>query len=58
MKYLGCHVCGKQTEVDDDYEEEYCCQGLSEECYCCGAPVNPIFCNTCIDKFNEYYKEE
>ena len=52
MKNVNCPLCGKLAEfkVEDDYEVEYCCSGLSEQCGCGGFPINPVFCNECDEK--------
>ena len=47
MKFERCVTCNQKVEVEDDYEVEYCCSGLSEQCGCMGLPVNPVFCNDC-----------
>ena len=40
-KEHACDVCGITVFVDADYEPVFCCEGLSNECYCMGAPINP-----------------
>ena len=51
MKTVVCHAFGQNpVEVEDSYEEEYCCAGQSNECGCNGYPTNPIFCDACEEK--------
>ncbi|MDD2470165.1 MAG: hypothetical protein PHI22_04485 [Bacilli bacterium] len=50
MKKFECMACGKEIEVDEDYEPEYCCEVLSNACYCMGKPINPVFCDKCEEK--------
>ncbi|HEY8890232.1 MAG TPA: hypothetical protein VIM70_08235 [Clostridium sp.] len=45
MKKWSCSACGREIEVYDDYEEEYCCDGMW--CGCQGREINPVFCNEC-----------
>lgn len=47
-KEHACDVCGITVFVDADYEPVFCCEGLSNECYCMGAPINPVFCDECL----------
>ena len=48
MKKYNCAACGKEIEVYDEYEPEYCCDG--RECGCMGKPMNPMFCDECEEK--------
>ena len=50
MKTIQCVTCHKDIEVDDEYEPEYCCSGLSNQCGCMGLPINPVFCDECAEK--------
>ena len=51
MKDWKCHACGCNTEVSDDYEAEYCCDGgFLSACGCLGKPTNPVFCSECESK--------
>lgn len=50
MKKSTCYSCGKEIEVYDGYEPEYCCSGLKEQCGCMGEPINPLFCDDCEKK--------
>jgi hypothetical protein len=45
MKPWNCITCGKEIEVEDDYEPQYCCSG--RDCTCMGQPINPVFCDEC-----------
>ena len=45
MKPYKCVACGNDTVAPDDYEPEYCCNGVG--CGCYGKPINPIFCDEC-----------
>ena len=47
MKPWLCLICEKPIP---DYEPEYCCTGLSNECYCLGLPTHPPVCSSvCYD---------
>lgn len=48
MKEWKCITCGKDIEVEDDYEYEFCCEG--RDCNCKGLPINPAFCDECENK--------
>ena len=48
LKKWSCSGCGKEIEVNDDYEEENCCDGRM--CGCQGREVNPVFCDKCEEK--------
>lgn len=48
MKKWFCDGCGKEIEVYEEYEREYCCNGVG--CGCMGKHINPIFCDECIKK--------
>ncbi len=49
MKKWHCCGCSVEIEVEDDYEPEYCCSGLSNHCGCMEQPINPEFCKKCED---------
>lgn len=49
MKTIDCAGCHKDIEVDDEYEPEYCCSGLREQCGCMGMSINPVFCDECAE---------
>ena len=57
MKITDCAGCHKDIEVDDEYEPEYCCSGLREQCACMGMPINPVFCDECAEKLFGLRKE-
>lgn len=48
VKDWKCRACGKQVEVEDDYEPQMCCSG--RDCGCMGMEVNPVFCDECEEK--------
>ena len=52
MKEWQCITCDEEklVEVNDDYEEEYCCSGATNQCGCAGMPTNPVFCVECHDQ--------
>lgn len=48
MKKWKCDACGKDIEIYDGYEPEFCCAGRWEDhCICGGRPINPLFCDEC-----------
>lgn len=48
MKLWKCEACGKEIEVPEEYDPEYCCHGRMEDaCGCMGRPINPMFCDDC-----------
>lgn len=47
MKKHNCDSCNKEIEIPDNYEPEYCCEGY--ECGCYGYPINPMFCDECLE---------
>lgn len=53
-----CVLCGVYVDVDINYEEIYCCSGLSNECNCYGYPINPVFCEDCDTKIARGAKNE
>ena len=49
-----CHGCGINTvDVEEDYEEEFCCGGLANQCGCMGYPTNYVLCEKCDKKLTE-----
>ena len=51
---VQCCICGQNVEIEDDnYELEFCCSGLAEQCGCGGFPINPVFCSECEIKANQ-----
>jgi len=53
MKDWKCDGCHCDTSVDDDFEYEFCCSGLREQCGCMGMPINPVFCDDCEKEITE-----
>lgn len=54
-----CHGCGKNlVEVEEGYDPEYCCSGLSNQCGCMGQPTNPVFCNECERQLFEHNQHD
>lgn len=51
MKDWNCDRCGKPLEVETSYETKWCCSGF--ECGCFGLPINPVFCDDCIEELYE-----
>lgn len=51
MKDWKCNGCGTKVMVVDDWEDEFCCRGLIDQCGCGGMPINPVFCDECEKKF-------
>ena len=47
-KNWNCNGCGIPLDVEKSYEPEWCCTGF--ECGCFGLPVNPVFCEDCLDE--------
>lgn len=42
-----CEICNCTIP---DFIPEYCCSGLSNDCYCMGMPIEPAWCTECWDK--------
>ena len=53
MKDWKCDGCHCDISVEDDFEHEFCCSGLREQCGCMGMPTNPVFCEECGKKLIE-----
>lgn len=50
MKKIKCSKCKENlVEVEDNYKEEYCCDG-SNGCACKGQSTNPEFCDECTQE--------
>jgi hypothetical protein len=56
MKDWKCDGCHCDTSVEDDFEYEFCCSGLREQCGCMGMPTNPVFCEECEKKITGQIK--
>jgi hypothetical protein len=49
MKRWLCDGCGDFIKITKEYEPRMCCSGF--ECGCYGMPINPIFCDKCLEKY-------
>ncbi|MBP2653329.1 MAG: hypothetical protein H6Q73_898 [Firmicutes bacterium] len=43
-----CAGCDEEMETEWDYEPKYCCNGYM--CACQAKPINPIFCDKCVEQ--------
>jgi len=55
IKNVKCYGCGADIEIDFNYEPEFCCSG--RDCLCRGEITNPLFCDDCWRKIEEYERQ-